>query len=646
MKNKIMKRLIMTAALTLAAAGTLGSGSETKAQPLQGEESVYCVGSVSKVYVTAAVMRLVDEGKVELDRPVTEYLPAFQMADPRYKDITVRMLMDHTSGIMGTSQIGSFLYESNDTWHHDHLLDTLKGQRLKADPGSYAAYCNDGFDLLELIVEAVSGMSYTEYVTSKIALPTGGTATGTSYNFMGRDDLAPAYNANNLLYDNESCMCIGAGGVFSTASDVARFGTAFYKGNGSLLSEKQKEEMTKLWDGKNPDAHKDKNGLGWDRVSKEKYEKQGVQVLEKGGDVLLNHACLMVAPKEKISIAVLSNGGSSSYNSMLAEAIMDTVLEEAGINVTEDEREFEIEGTVPEEMDEFAGCYVTQNALEGGTMISKVSFPQHAYMHVENISPVSTSVKDYAYTAEGSFAELAFEVEDGMEDVRIAANPNVLRFVKQENGKVTISCEGRMVAAGLGSVFEDSYIGEKLEENPVGGEQIAAWEKICGQNLFLCNDVPASASYQYAIIRMALCEEVPGYVFYISGQGTRLLKILDESHAQAFQSIPSSANRDLIDLSISSGEEGTVLISSSGPAYRTEEGIREFRDSGDVPDQQGVTWFRIGESIANATVSIDRPENCAVYVYNKYGDVVYNSHVKNASFEIPMPKDGHIVFIR
>ena len=147
------------------------------------------------------------------------------------------------------------------------------------------------------------------------------------------------------------------------------------------------------------------------------------------------------------------------------------------------------------------------------------------------------------------------------------------------------------------------------------------------------------------MIRMALCEEVPGYVYYISGQGTRLLKILDESHAQAFQSIPSSANRDLIDLSISKGE-GTVLLSSSGPAYRTEEAMREFKGSGDVPEKEGVTWFRIGESIANATVSIDRPENCAVYVYNKYGDVVYNSHVKDASSDVPMPKDGHIVFIR
>ena len=65
-------------------------------------EYVYCVGSVSKIYSTAAVMRLADEGKVMLDAPVTDYIPEFRMVDPRYRDITVRMLMDHTSGLMGS----------------------------------------------------------------------------------------------------------------------------------------------------------------------------------------------------------------------------------------------------------------------------------------------------------------------------------------------------------------------------------------------------------------------------------------------------------------------------------------------------------------------------------------------------------------
>lgn len=62
----------------------------------------YNIGSVSKVFTTAAILLLVQDGKVELDAPVTKYLPEFVMRDARYKDITVRMLLNHSSGFPGT----------------------------------------------------------------------------------------------------------------------------------------------------------------------------------------------------------------------------------------------------------------------------------------------------------------------------------------------------------------------------------------------------------------------------------------------------------------------------------------------------------------------------------------------------------------
>ena len=72
------------------------------------------IGSVSKVYVTTAAMQLVDQGLIDLDSPVTDYIPEFTMADERYHDITVRMLMNHTSGLMGSvySESFSFGYSS------------------------------------------------------------------------------------------------------------------------------------------------------------------------------------------------------------------------------------------------------------------------------------------------------------------------------------------------------------------------------------------------------------------------------------------------------------------------------------------------------------------------------------------------------
>nr|MCR5509120.1 beta-lactamase family protein [Lachnospiraceae bacterium] len=612
------------------------------------DEYISCVASVSKVYVTAAVMRLSDEGKICLDDPVTRYLPNFKMADERYKDITVRMLMDHTSGIFGTDQIGTFLYDDNNTIHHDTLLDSLSFQRLKADPGEYASYCNDGFDLLELIVENVSGMTYTDYVSEKIAAPTGGLRTGTGFNMTHDEHLAPAYAPGNLLYDNESCMCLGTGGVYSVASDVADFGASFFKGSDVLLKEASKDEMAKRWNGENADGYTDENGLGWDFVSMKKYEDSGVRVLGKGGDVVLNHSFLMVAPDEDISIAVLSNGGSSAYNGMLAEALMDTVLDDRDIKVNDEVKEYTAAGPVPEEYDDLAGYYMTQNASESGAVVCRISFPRHEYMHVESISPVNTSVTDYIYTTEGKFAELAYEVEDIKADSRIAANPMVLSFERNENGNVYIGCEMKKTSPGLGVQNKKTYIGQKLTSNPVSDEILKAWEERCGKDLLLCNDIASSSNYQTGIIRAYMCKEVPGYIFFMTGYGARLLKIRDEEHADTFMTIPSSSNRDVVDITVKDDANGTRLALSSGAEYIFSDDIPVL--SGPLskiqPTKGVASWYRIGDDLAGTSLSLSKlPENRAVYVFNKYGDVVFTSHIKDAENELPLPKNGKLLIL-
>ena len=90
-------------------------------------ERVYCIGSVSKVYVTTAVMQLADKGLVDIDAPVTDYIPDFKMADPRYTRITVRMLMNHTSGIMGTQFGNMELYNDNSMATNDEFIAAFAG---------------------------------------------------------------------------------------------------------------------------------------------------------------------------------------------------------------------------------------------------------------------------------------------------------------------------------------------------------------------------------------------------------------------------------------------------------------------------------------------------------------------------------------
>ena len=196
--------------------------------------SAYCIGSVSKMYTTAAVMQLADAGKLELDKPVTTYLPEFKMADPRYKDITVRMLLNHSSGLMGSSMGSALLFDDDCDEGTSQLLERLATQRLKADPGAYSVYCNDGFTLAQLVVEAVSGQGLMEYLRANILQPLSLTHT---YAPGEEFDHAEIYQTGDPRPLPTDCLgVLGAGGIYATAEDLAAFGGAL-TGDGVISGE-------------------------------------------------------------------------------------------------------------------------------------------------------------------------------------------------------------------------------------------------------------------------------------------------------------------------------------------------------------------------------------------------------------------------
>lgn len=137
--------------LAAACAGTRGfEDSEARVDDL------YNIGSVSKVYVTAAIMELVQEGKVCLDESVNTYLPDWKLADERYREITVRMLLNHSSGIPGTNLHDHLVPEEGEalfTGKYRNTPEYWGSMKLRARPGSFSSYSNDGFDLLAEVVE-------------------------------------------------------------------------------------------------------------------------------------------------------------------------------------------------------------------------------------------------------------------------------------------------------------------------------------------------------------------------------------------------------------------------------------------------------------------------------------------------------------
>ena len=207
--------------------GHAGNYSRTENRALT-DDILYGVGSVSKTYTAAAVLKLVDEGKVELDAPVTAYLPDFTMADGRYTDITVRMLLNHSSGLMGGTTNDAFLFgdQGNDD-APSRLLERLAGQTLQAEPGAYSVYSNDSFTLAQLVIERVSGMEYTAFLNQYLLEPLGLENTLTPMEEFDTSRLVKTYlGTDTRALPAENLTIVGTGGIYSTASDLAAFGGA------------------------------------------------------------------------------------------------------------------------------------------------------------------------------------------------------------------------------------------------------------------------------------------------------------------------------------------------------------------------------------------------------------------------------------
>ena len=135
-------------------------------------QTPFVLGSVTKSFTALAVMQLVEAGKVDLDAPVQRYLPWFRVADPRASaQMTVRQLLNQTSGLPSASGWVPLADFDNSPGAGESQARALATLQLSRAPGSAFEYSNMNYNLLGLIVEAVSGESYAAYVQDHIFGP-------------------------------------------------------------------------------------------------------------------------------------------------------------------------------------------------------------------------------------------------------------------------------------------------------------------------------------------------------------------------------------------------------------------------------------------------------------------------------------------
>ncbi|HBF3709421.1 TPA: cell wall-binding protein Cwp20 [Clostridioides difficile] len=592
------------------------------------KDNMYSIASISKMFTTTAVMKLVDDGKLNLDTPVVKYIPEFKMADDRYKEITPRMLLNHSSGLMGSSFKNTILLADNDSYGHDNFLKELQKQRLKAKPGAFSVYCNDGFTLAEILVERVSGMSFTNFLDKYINNPLNLQNTKTPENSFDSSKLAKAYVPYwEDAVPQDNLNAIGAGGLYSSAENLCTFAQTFMKNSNGILSPasvkamENKEYLNGLW----PEGEDSilGYGLGWDCVNTYPFNQYNLKALTKGGDSLLFHSNLIVLPDENMAVAVLSSGGSSQLNEIIGQEILLSALKEKGkIKEIKPDKTFSKPQQVkmPSSLKENSGLYASSNMI-------KVDVNDNGTLTVSSPYIENGPEDKYVYIGQDRFVS-----EKGN---------SCLKFVKEKNNITYLNMSSYDDVPGLGQTASLYYVAQKIDDNNISNSVKEVWKKRNGKDYYLVDEKYTSQSYMFGSVKatLALSDETPGYIVNT--------KIMDENNSNAFIEIPGVIGRDLSDIKLHK-ENGTEYLSFGTLTYVSEDSITnlpaEKSFTCELESNGYAKWYKIGDDIANKKIEVNLPQNSAFAVYDDKG-VPVNYSLVTKNNRVRLPKGGVIVFL-
>jgi CubicO group peptidase (beta-lactamase class C family) len=229
--------------------GVVGQTSSDASRQLS-TNSVFDIGSISKQFTAAAVVRLEEEGRLDIDQPVVSYLPGFP-----YPQVTVRHLLVQTSGVPDVMSHYTSLLKSGPVTNPVELADVvqvLQAEKLPlvSAPGGRWAYSNTGYVLLGKIIEATSGKSYADFLKDEFFIPLGmdrtRVRTPAGEDALGERAMGFAAFADGTTkpYDQIPQLYLyGAGGIYSTAEDLLHWAQALQRGR--VMSAKHWEEATR-----------------------------------------------------------------------------------------------------------------------------------------------------------------------------------------------------------------------------------------------------------------------------------------------------------------------------------------------------------------------------------------------------------------
>ncbi len=303
-----------------------GSRDTEKKLPLT-PDSILTAASFTKVAFAYMVMQLVEDKVIDLDKPIYQYLPkplpdypqdADLAGDPRYKRITARMLLSHTSGF------------PNFRWlNDDHKLN------INFEPGTRYAYSGEGIELLQFVVETVTGKPLEDLMRERVFQPFGMTRTSMVWQDRFESNYANGYDEyGRSLGPERRPTAEAAGSMQTTLSDFARFLEAVMAGerlNRETWETMLSPQIAIPWKHEFPtleliptDANKSirlSYGLGWGLY----WTPYGQAFFKEGhADGFRNYAVCFTGPKTGMLIMTNSSNGEGIYKDLLETLLKNT----------------------------------------------------------------------------------------------------------------------------------------------------------------------------------------------------------------------------------------------------------------------------------------------------------------------------------
>ena len=275
-------------------------------------EMRFRIGSLTKPFTAAAIMLLADRGQLAVTDDITKYLPDYQTQG---KKVTIEHLLTHTSGIKNYTDIPAFEQSMAEDIPLHELVGLFRDEPLEFDPGSRMSYSNSGYILLGVIIEQVSGQTYSSFMKEQVLEPLGMLNTEYENLDQSKKGRLVGYNRNEVASPISMSQVYSAGALVSTIDDLVRWNAAIT--SGELLTPRAWKRVFTPYILKNGQASK--TGYGWG-IGKIK----GHSAVGHEGKINGFSSVMIRLPEEEVFVAVLSNNDRLHLFNAIESALTDT----------------------------------------------------------------------------------------------------------------------------------------------------------------------------------------------------------------------------------------------------------------------------------------------------------------------------------